>query len=103
MKITFTPKTHLGKWTVGLIIAFFIFLAVFFIFIQLGERGGETLFSNLKLFVPYSIAALSAVASFFTGLITTFKNKERSVLVFLCMVVGFLVLLWILAELVFPH
>jgi len=103
MKITFTPKTHLGKWTVGLIIAFFIFLAVFFMFVNLGERGGDTIFSNLKLLIPYSIAVLSAVASFFTGIISVFKNKERSVLVFLSVILGFLIFLWILAEFLFPH
>ena len=103
MKITFIPKTHLGKWTVGLIIAFFIFLAVFFMFVNLGETGGDTIFSNLKLFVPYSIAVLSAVASFFTGIISVFKNKERSVLVFLSVILGFLIFLWILAEFLFPH
>lgn len=102
-KITFMPKTYLGKWTVGLIISFLSFLGVFFMFVHLGERGGDTIFSNLKLLISYSLAVISAVASFFTGIITTFKNKERSILVFLCMIVGFLVLLWILAEILFPH
>jgi len=103
MKITFTPKTYLGKWAVGLIIAFFIFLSLFFMFIGLGERGGETIFSNLKLLIPYSIAVVSAVASFVIGIISIFKNKERSVLVFLSIILGFLILLWTLAEFIFTH
>jgi hypothetical protein len=103
MKITFTLKTYLSKWSVGLIIAFFIFLTLFFIFISLGERGGMTYWSNLKLAIPGTAAALCAGLSFFTGIISVLKNKERSVLVFLSIILGFLVLLWILAEVLFPH
>ena len=102
MKITILPKTKLGKVALILILGFIVFLAIFFIFIELGERGGEQFFSNLKLTIPFCIAGLCAVASFLTGFITTVK-KERSVLVFICMVIGFLVLLWILAEFMFPH
>jgi hypothetical protein len=103
MKITFTPRTLLGKWSVGLIIGFFIFLMVFFMLVSLGERGGDTFFSNLKLTIPFGIAAISGVVSFFTGIVSFFKKKERSVLVFLSTILGFLILLWILAELLFPH
>jgi hypothetical protein len=103
MKITFTPKTSLGKWSIGLILAFFIFLIIFFILIELGERGGETIFSNLKLLIPFSLAVISAIASFFTGIMGIFKKKEKSVLVFLSTILGFLILLWILAEILFPH
>jgi len=103
MKITFMPKTQLGKWSVGLILGFFIFLAFFFILVELGERGGATIFSNLKLLIPYSLAVFSAIASFLTGIISVLKKKERSVLVFLSIILGFLILLWVLAELLFPH
>ena len=72
-------------------------------FISLGETGGATIFSNLKLAIPGLLAALSAIVCFFTGIISVFKNKERSVLVFLSTILGFLVLLWCLAELLFPH
>jgi len=103
MKLSFTPKTKLGKWSVGLIISFFVFLGIFFMFINLGERGGETFFSNLKLTIPFCLAAISAIASFFTGIISILKNKERSILVFLTTLLGFLILLWCLAEILFPH
>jgi len=103
MKINFTPKTHLGKWSIVLIISFFIFLGLFFIFVNLGERGGDTFFSNLKLTIPMLIAGISGVGCFFTGIISVFKNKEKSVLVFLSIILGFLILLWILAEVLFPH
>lgn len=103
MKLTIFPKTTLGKWAVMLILGFFLFLGIFFILVNLGERGGETIFINIKLLIFYSLAAISAISSFVTGLISIFKKKEKSVLVFLSVILGFLVLLWILSEILFPH
>jgi len=103
MKIHFLPKTNLGKWSIRLIIGFLILLGLFFMFIALGERGGDTFFSNLKLALSGLSAAICAIASFVTGLIGIIKSKERSVLVFLASLIGFLVLLWVLAEILFPH
>ena len=102
MKITFLPKTNLGKLSTGLIVSFFVFLGVFFVFIKLEERGGETYFSNLKLTIPFTVAWASAVGSFFVGIVGIIK-RERSVLVFLSSLLGFLILLWIIAEIIFPH
>ena len=103
MKINFIPKTYLGKWSVGLVIGFFMFLGLFFIFIALGERGGDAFFSNLKLTIPGLLAAISSIGSFFTGIVSIFKNKERSIIVFLSTILGFLILLWCFAEILFPH
>ena len=96
------PKTCLGKWSIGLILSFFLFLTLFFILVKFGERGGQTFFSNLKLTIPVLIASFSAIGSFITGFVSIMK-KERSVLVFLTSLIGFLVLLWIITELLFPH
>ena len=103
MKINLRPKTYLGKWSAWLIVCFLVFFGLFFLFIGLGERGGSTFFSNLKLTIPYLIAGICGVASFFTGIIGIFKDKERSILVFLSTIIGFFVFLWILAEFLFPH
>ncbi len=103
MKIAIFPKTNLGKVTLILIAGFIVLLAIFFILIELGERGGEQFFSNLKLALTGILSALCAITSFFIGLIATIKNKERSLIVFLCMLIGFLILLWVLAEIIFPH
>jgi hypothetical protein len=103
MKINFLPKSCLGRWSVGLIISFSLFLGVFFIFVDLGERGGDTFFSNLKLTIPMIIAGASGVCSFLTGFIDIVKNKERSVFVFLATLTGFFVLFWILGEILFLH
>ncbi|MBR9706159.1 hypothetical protein GOV14_03935 [Candidatus Pacearchaeota archaeon] len=103
MKINLTPKSNLGRWSVGLIISFFVFLGLFFLFVKLGERGGDTFFSNLKLTIPMIIAGLCGVCAFLTGFTSIIKNKERSVFVFLVTLMGFFILLYILAEFLFPH
>lgn len=94
--------TNLGKWSLGLIVSFFVFLGLFFFIVSLGERGGETFFSNLKLTIPMLIAAFSAIGSFFVGVVSFFK-KERSILVILSSLIGLFVLWWCVAEMAFPH
>jgi hypothetical protein len=61
MKINFFPKINLGRLSVIFIVCFFTFVGVFFLFVRLGERGGDTIFSNLKLTIPYLLATISGV------------------------------------------
>ena len=98
------PKTHLGKWSVGLIIAFFLLLATgMFVVSVLGQEGGETFFDNLWIGIPMLGSGASATAAFFTGTISVIKNKERSVFVFASSLIGFLVLVFVLGEILSPH
>jgi len=103
MKVYITPKTRLGRWSVWLIVAFIVFFAIFFLFVASGQRGGATFFSNLFLAVPVVIAAISGISAFFTGIIGVIKDRERSVLVYLAILIGLIVLLYCLAEIIFPH
>ena len=103
MKIVVMPKSISGQWSIRFIIFFFLFLLIFFLFVASGERGGETFFSNLLLTVPFLLATISGIGAFFTGIISIIKNKERSVSVFISTGIGFLVLLWSIAEILFPH
>jgi len=95
-------KTRLGKWSLGLASAFFGFLGLFALFVALGERGGDTFFSNLILAPPTLLAGISGIGAFVTGIISILRG-ERSILVYVSTIIGLLVLLWTLAEIVFPH
>jgi hypothetical protein len=97
------PKSYLGKLSLALIAVFFSLYALFYSFIVLGERGGVTYFSNLKLALPITLAAISAISAFFTGMTAIIKRKERSVFVFLATIIGFFVLFFVLGEIIFPH
>jgi hypothetical protein len=82
MRITILPKTPLGWWSVGLVVA----IIVLFIFVpEVANR-------------PLDVAASSgfaclAGAALVTGLISIIKNKERSILLFLTMAIGLFALI----------
>ena len=103
MKVHFIPKTRQGKLSTWLIVAFIVFFGLFFIFVASGQRGGATFFSNLWLTVPMLLAGISGISAFFTGITGVIKDRERSVLVYLAMLIGLIVLLYCLAEIIFPH
>jgi len=103
MRVSILPKTPLGKWSIGLIVAFIVFFMAFQLLVASGQRGGETFFSNLVLTIPILLAGTSGVFAFLTGLIGVIRNRERSILVFLSMVIGLFVLLFWLGEVIFPH
>jgi len=84
-------------------VAFIVFFGLFYLFVASGQRGGATFFSNLWLTVPILLAAISGVSAFFTGITGVIKSRERSILVYLAMLIGLIVLLYCLAEIVFPH
>lgn len=97
------PKTHLGKWSTGLIIAFLLLFIVFRLLVMSGQRGGATFFSNPALAITGLLMGTSGILSFFTGIIGIIKNKERSVLVFLATIIGLFILIFVLGEFLSPH
>jgi len=103
MKVNLIPKTCLGKWSVGLIIAFFFLLGFFRVLVAFGQRGGATFFSNLILAIPAILMGTSGVLAFFVGIISFLKSKERAILVFITTLIGLFVLIFILGEILSPH
>jgi len=103
MRVTILPKTPLGKWSTGFIGAFVVFFVTFILLVASGQQGGDTFFSNLVLGIPGLLAGASGVLAFLTGLIGVIRNKERSILVFLAMLIGLYVLVFGLGEVIFPH
>jgi len=89
--VSFLPKTVLGKWSVALIVIFFLLLAVLKLFFISGQWASDT----VKLLAS-GITAVAGVAAFITGLIGVAKSKEGAVLVFLSTVIGFLVLMFLI-------
>lgn len=103
MKVNFGPKTRFGNLSVGLIIIFFLFLAMLRFLVALGQSGGDTFFSNLTLAIPGLLMGISGVCAFFVGIVAIIKSKERSFFVFLATGAGFFVLIFLLGEILFPH
>jgi hypothetical protein len=82
IRITILPKTPLGRWSVGLVIAIIV---LFMVVPEVANRPLEVAASS-------GFACLAG-AALVTGLISIIKNKERSILVFLTMAIGLFALI----------
>ena len=103
MRVSYKPSAVLGAWSVRLIAFAFAFFILFAALVALGQRGGETFFSNLVLTIPMLIAAVLAVCAFITGILSIIRNRERAVFVLISTTIGLFVLIFGLAEIIFPH
>ena len=102
------PKTFLGKWSVGLIAAFFGLFLLTQIIAAVGRSRGAFDSSSVNIYqilIPVTIipAGLSGIAAFITGIMSIIKNKERSISVIVATIIGFLVFDFVLGEILFPH
>ena len=75
----------------------------FLLFIVSGQRGSESFFSNLVLTIPILLAGTSGVLASLTGLVSVIRGRERSIIVFLAILIGFCIILFGLGEVMFPH
>ena len=88
MRLNVLPKTTLGKWSVGLSIVFIILI---------------WMKMQYSIHVPtFAIAAVGLIG-FIMSIITIFRNKDRSIVVLLPILVGIIIVLWTTGELIFPH
>lgn len=111
MRISILPKTSLGRWSIGLAVAFILLFALFQVLVASGLRGpfmfgGRPVplpipFINWSL--PLYTAGISGMAALVTGLIGIVNSKERSILTFLATLIGLLVPLFLLGEVLIPH
>ena len=109
MRLSFIPKTTLGRWSVGLIVAMPIFFYIGMSFVSFYESvsAGKTIPQDIVarpgIALPMLAGFISGIAAFLTGIIGIIRKKDYSVLILLSTAIGFLVLLWCLAEILFPH
>src|SRR5689334_19677758 len=92
MKISFLPKSRLGTWTAGLNIFFLLVCIFLYIFAELKH----VIISDSLIGIVGATSLIALVTVFFTGIIAVIKNKERSVLVFLAILIGSVILAFIL-------
>ncbi len=99
MRISILPKSSLGRWSVGLAAAFILLSILFAVLTRLGEEPGPF----ALIFIANVAIGISLIAAFITGLISIIKSKERSILVFLAVLVGFCALLFFLGQFLCTH
>lgn len=96
MRISTLPKTSLGRWAVGLGMPTLL-LFTYPLLVRLGRVAGFiAAYFNMALII-------SGIAALIIALIATIKNKERSILIFLAMLLGLFDLIFVLGEFLFPH
>ncbi|MFZ0033933.1 MAG: hypothetical protein WAK60_02950 [Sedimentisphaerales bacterium] len=83
----FIPKTVLGKWSIGLIVTFFLLLAVFHFCLR--DSDAEKL-------IALGITVVAAAGAFVTGIVGVIKSKEGAFPVLLSTVTGFIILMFVL-------
>jgi len=104
------PGTAQGKWSVGLIIVMpILFIIGSSLAGSLYESisAGGTILADIskRPFLALSMLAgmAAGISGFITGLLAIFRQKEKTILVYLSTVIGGLLTLYLIAELAFPH
>ena len=107
---TVIPKTTLGKWSVGLIVAMpvlFVIGSSFTNSLYKSVPAGETIAADIAARPALALTMLAGMAAgisaFIAGLLTIVSRKENSLLVYVSTVIGALFILFLTGEIVFPH
>jgi len=104
------PKTNLGRWSVGLILGFFVLIFVgSSLTNSLYESvpAGDTVFADIISRPALALSMLAGfgagISAFVTGLFSIIKQKERALLVFVSTLIGAALTLYLIGEFLFPH
>jgi len=104
------PKTNLGKWSVGLILAMFVLLFIgssltntLYASVSAGGTILADIISRPALAISMLVGFGAGISAFVTGLISIIKQKERAVLVYGSTLIGAALTLFLIAEFLFPH
>lgn len=98
----FLPKTKLGMYAVVFIIVTIVLVAIIIVAaMNINTTRSDTgFFGNMPLAVMTLGAFSCAVISMVTGLIVVIKNKERSAIVYLCILIGAFIIYFGIAQVV---
>jgi hypothetical protein len=97
MRITILPKTSLGRWSAWLAVAWILFL-VLSMFVAESGLVKLPLSGRALDLAMLGVTGGISIASFVTGLISIIKSRERSILVFLALVVALLIVAMAIVE-----
>ncbi len=104
MKIVLMPRTKPGTVSVALFLTSVLLVCYFFLMVNVfDQRGGDTFFSNLNLTIPMLLAWACSAASLGFGIVEIVKSDKLSILIMTIVLITFLVTLYGIAEIAFPH
>lgn len=93
MNIKLWSKTTAGKSAAILTLLFIVLMILKFF----------TLGISIRIPLPTPFIAVLGVIGFIMGVISIVKNKDRSLLTLLSILIGLLIIFWVSAEIAFPH
>lgn len=103
------PKSIQGKWSIILIVIMPMLFVVGSLFVNIyeGVKSGETILKDIVARPGVALTMLTGfvagIAAFITGLMAIIRKKDRAILTFLSTIVGALLILFLFAEIAFPH
>ena len=97
------PETPAGWQSIGLAGAFVTCFALSVALVAAGQRGGDSFFDNPLLAVTMLMAGTAAIAGGITAGVAIVRNRERSLLVVVVLLLGLLVSAFVLGEVFVPH
>ncbi len=110
MKVNLIPKTKLGKWSLGLIIAMptLLFIGASFTnSLYKTVPAGSTILEDITrrpaLALTMITGMVAGILAFIIGLIAIVKKEERAPLVYVATFIGMLLILFLIGEGLFPH
>jgi hypothetical protein len=108
MEINFTPKTRAGKWAMRFTIAFAALYLVSVGIVGLTQKqiNGEIIMDSWvqPFLAVFGISAIvCGILAFIFGMLSFIKYKEKTIFIYIALLVGFLVLSFILGEFLIPH
>jgi len=93
MKMQLYSKTTAGKWAAILTLLYILLMAIKL----------SVLAMIIRLPLPDPFIAVIGFAGFVLGIMSFAKNKDRSILTLLAILIGLLIIFWTAAEIIFPH
>ena len=104
------PKTILGKWAVGFIIALPLLFTIGSSFtnsVYKSTPAGDTIFADITLRPALALTMLAGMAAglmaFITGILAIIRQKEKAILVYISSLLGALVIVFLIGEVLYPH
>ncbi len=104
------PKTILGKWSIGLIIAMPLIFAIgsslansIYESVSAGDSIWADITARPALALSMLAGMVSGIVAFITGLLAIISRKENAVLVYVSSAIGGLLMLFLVGEILFPH
>jgi len=105
-----SPRTILGKWSIGLIVVMPILFFIGTLFtnsVYKSIPAGGTILADIAMrptLVLTMLAGMTAgISAFITGLLAIIRQKENALLVYISSTIGALLLVFLAAEILFPH